>query len=135
MMKKNIFKDDDELIALYTSELFNGYKDSIDNMRSLFETHINGLDLFGSSFNLKLVNGNNNNIGLISLYNINLRDDNPNNDANKNVDLDQFAAIKNSSSTTGKFSYEELNAKINFIKMLESDECKFLHVISDTIFI
>jgi len=116
MMKKNIFKDDDELIALYTSELFNGYKDSIDNMRSLFETHINGLDLFGSSFNLKLVNGNNNNIGLISLYNINLRDDNPNNDANKNVDLDQFAAIKNSSSTTGKFSYEELNAKINFIK-------------------
>jgi len=46
----------------------------------------------------------------------------------KDINLDQYASLENSSYSTGSYSPQELNAKNNLISILESDECKSLHV-------
>jgi len=51
----------------------------------------------------------------------------------KNLNMDQYAALENSSYTSGSFTYQELNIKNNIISALKSEECQSLHSTSSTI--
>jgi len=46
----------------------------------------------------------------------------------KNINLDQFSALENLSSTNGSFSYNEITSMKKVANFLESDECKYKQV-------
>jgi hypothetical protein len=46
----------------------------------------------------------------------------------QSVNLEQISAYENLSSTSGRYSYDEINSFKRLVKMLESDECRSQHV-------
>jgi len=51
----------------------------------------------------------------------------------KNISLEQYGAIEDSSYTTGSYSYQELEAKKELVSLLESKECQDLHITDSNI--
>jgi len=49
----------------------------------------------------------------------------------KDISIDQFTVFENSTYTTGNFNYNELNLVNQYISILESKKCQYLHVTSD----
>jgi len=49
----------------------------------------------------------------------------------KDLKIDQYTALENSSYTTGSYTYQEINTKNDIISILESEECQSLHDTGD----